>query len=84
LDLGFTAVEELKTHFSAAQDLASQALRWILMHRQVSTVIPGASTVAQVSQNIRAGQLPPLSPNQMQEATRIYEQYIKAEVHSLW
>jgi aryl-alcohol dehydrogenase-like predicted oxidoreductase len=54
------------------------------MHRQVSTVIPGASTVAQVAQNIQAGQLPPLSNLQMQEATRIYEQYIKAEVHSLW
>ena len=84
LDLGFAAVEELKTHFSTENDLAAQALRWILMHPQVSTVIPGASTLAQVSQNIRAGQLPPLSPNQMQEATRIYEQYIKAEVHSLW
>jgi aryl-alcohol dehydrogenase-like predicted oxidoreductase len=84
LDLGFAAVEELKTHFSTENDLAAQALRWVLMHRQVSTVIPGASTLAQVSQNIRAGQLPPLSPNQMQEATRIYEQYIKAEVHSLW
>ena len=84
LDLGFAAVEELKTHFSTENDLAAQALRWVLMHPQVSTVIPGASTLAQVSQNIRAGQLPPLSPHQMQEATRIYEQYIKAEVHSLW
>jgi aryl-alcohol dehydrogenase-like predicted oxidoreductase len=84
LDLGFAAVEELKTHFSEGYDLGAQALRWVLMHRQVSTVIPGASSLAQVEQNIRAGQLPPLSPNQMQEASRIYEQYIKAQVHTQW
>jgi aryl-alcohol dehydrogenase-like predicted oxidoreductase len=47
-------------------------------------VIPGASSLAQVDQNIRAGQLPPLSPNQMQEASRIYEQHIKAQVHGQW
>ena len=84
MDLGFAAVEELKIHFSEGHDLGSQALRWVLMHRQVSTVIPGASTLAQVDQNIRAGQLPPLSPNQMQEASRIYEQHIKAQVHAQW
>lgn len=84
LDLGFAAVEELKTHFSEGHDLGAQALRWVLMHRQVSTVIPGASSLAQVDQNIRAGQLPPLSSNQMQEASRIYEQYIKAQVHAQW
>jgi len=50
----------------------------------VSTVIPGASSLDQVDQNIRAGQLPPLSPNQMQEASRIYGQYIKAQVHAQW
>jgi aryl-alcohol dehydrogenase-like predicted oxidoreductase len=84
LDLGFAAVEELKIHFSERHDLGAQALRWVLMHRQVSTVIPGASSLAQVDQNIRAGQLPPLSPNQMQEASRIYEQHIKAQVHGQW
>ena len=84
LDLGFEAVEELKTHFSEGHNLGAQALRWVLMHRQVSTVIPGASSLDQVDQNIRAGQLPPLSPNQMQEASRIYGQYIKAQVHAQW
>jgi len=84
LDLGFAAVEELKTHFSEGHDLGAQALRWVLMHRQVSTVIPGASSLDQIDQNIRAGQLPPLSPNQMQEASRIYGQYIKAQVHAQW
>lgn len=81
LDLGFAVVKELKIHFSERHDQGAQALRWVLMHRQVSTVIPGASSLAQVDQNILAGQLPPLSTNQMQEASRIYEQYIKTQVH---
>jgi aryl-alcohol dehydrogenase-like predicted oxidoreductase len=54
------------------------------MHRQVGTVIPGASSIEQVEQNIRAGQLPPLSPHQMQEAVRIYDTYLRELIHPQW
>jgi aryl-alcohol dehydrogenase-like predicted oxidoreductase len=54
------------------------------MFKQVSTVIPGASSVVQVEKNARAAQLPPLSPHQMQESVRIYEKYIKKEIHQQW
>lgn len=84
LEIAFPAIEELKKEFADGHDLAAQALRWILMFRQVSTVIPGASAMSQVERNIRAAQLPPLSPQQMQEAARIYEKHIKEAVHHLW
>ncbi|TDQ15254.1 aryl-alcohol dehydrogenase-like predicted oxidoreductase [Algoriphagus boseongensis] len=84
LDKAFPAVEELKKEFADGHDLAAQALRWILMFKQVGTVIPGASTVEQVEKNIRASQLPPLSPHQMQEAVQVYEEFIKPEVHHQW
>ncbi|HSF56166.1 MAG TPA: aldo/keto reductase [Algoriphagus sp.] len=84
LEIALPAVEELKGGFSGGHKLAAQAIRWILMYEQVSTVIPGASRVEQVEQNVRAAQLPPLSSNQMQEAFRIYEKYIKEEVHYHW
>ena len=84
LEKAFPAIEELKGEFADGHDLAAQALRWILMWKQVGTVIPGASSVDQVERNIRAAQLPPLSPHQMQEAVRIYEKYIKEEVHPQW
>lgn len=84
LEKAFPAIEELKSDFADNHDLAAQALRWILMFKQVSTVIPGASNLNQLNANVRASQLPPLSPHQMQEAARIYEQYIKPEVHHLW
>jgi len=84
LEKAFPALEELKGDFADDHDLAGQALRWILMFKQVGTVIPGASSVDQVEKNIRASQLPPLSPHQMQEAVRIYEKYIKQEIHPQW
>lgn len=84
LELAFPAIEELKGDFSAGNELASQAIRWILMFNQVSTVIPGASKLEQVAKNVQAAQLPALSSLQMQEALRIYEKYIKKEVHHQW
>jgi aryl-alcohol dehydrogenase-like predicted oxidoreductase len=84
LEIAFPAIEELKKDFADDHDLAAQALRWILMFKQVSTVIPGASSVEQVEKNVRAAKLPPLSPHQMQEARRIYGQFIEKEVHGQW
>jgi aryl-alcohol dehydrogenase-like predicted oxidoreductase len=84
LEIAFPAIEALKGEFADGHDLAAQALRWILMFKQVSTIIPGASSMDQVERNVRAAQLPPLSPHQMQEAARIYEKFIKDEVHSKW
>ena len=84
LTMGFPAVKELESQFAEGHDLGAQALRWVLMHRQVGTVIPGASSIEQVEQNIRAGQLPPLSPHQMQEAVRIYDTYLRELIHPQW
>lgn len=84
LERAFPAVEALKGEFAGEHDLAAQALRWILMFKQVGTVIPGASSSFQVERNIQAANLPPLSPSQMKEAVRIYEEFIKEEVHFQW
>jgi aryl-alcohol dehydrogenase-like predicted oxidoreductase len=84
LEKAFPAIEELKGEFSAGQNLAAQALRWILMFDQVGTVIPGASSVDQLEANVRASDLPDLCDYQMQEAKRIYEKYMKEEIHHQW
>jgi len=59
-------------------------LRWILMNDCVSCVIPGASRVSQVEDNIKASELPPLTDEQMAEVEEIYQKYIKKYVHNLW
>lgn len=82
-ELGLQAVEELKALFGT-DDLAPYALRWILMFDEVSCVIPGASKTAQVSSNLRAAQMPPLTQQQMDGVRAIYDKYLRPSVHPNW
>lgn len=84
LEKAFPAVEEIKELFKGDGALAALALRWILMYDEVSVVIPGASKLSQLEANVYAGQLPPLTKNQMDEVKKIYDKHIRAEVHELW
>jgi aryl-alcohol dehydrogenase-like predicted oxidoreductase len=57
--------------------MAQWALRWILDHPQVTTVIPGASSVAQVESNIGASALPPLPAETRSSLRQLYDNKIK-------
>lgn len=81
--LGLKAAEALKQLFGS-EDLIPYALRWILMHDEVSVVIPGASRVGQVNSNIQAAAIPALTQEQMDGVKRIYDEYIRASVHDQW
>jgi aryl-alcohol dehydrogenase-like predicted oxidoreductase len=52
------------------------AIRWILDHPEVTTVIPGASKVEQVNSNVEASSLAPLSPAIHQQLRELYDQKI--------
>ena len=82
-DLGLEAVEELKKVFNT-DNLAPYAIKWILMFDAVSVVIPGASKETQLLDNIKASELPDITPKQMEEVEKIYNKYIKASVHNNW
>lgn len=82
LEKAFPAVEEFRKVLG--EPLAALALRWILMFKQVGTVIPGASSVEQVIKNVKAGDLPDLTSSQLKKVEEIYRDYIKQEVHHLW
>lgn len=82
-DTGLQAVEELKKIFPA-EELPAYALRWILMDKNVSCVIPGASNISQVEANSAASDMPPLFKEQMEKVEEIYKKYIKEFVHNLW
>ena len=79
-ELGLQAVEELKAVFGT-DDLAPLAIRWVLMHPEVSVVIPGASRAAQVSANVRAAELPPLTDTQMAAVRGIYDRLLRETIH---
>jgi len=63
--------------------LAQLALRWILEFPAVTCFIPGAKRPAQVSENIAASGLKPLSPATMKTIGALYAKQIKPPVHLL-
>ncbi len=82
-DLGIECAGELKRIFGT-DDLAPIAIRWILMHDEVSVVIPGASRAAQLTENIRAAGLPPLTQEQMDAVAGLYDQRLRSIIHEQW
>jgi len=83
-ETGLRAVEEIRKLFPGRENLASLALKWILMFDQVSCVIPGASRDSQLLSNLSAMDEKPLTGDQMDKISEIYERLIKEHVHHLW
>ncbi len=82
-DLGLEAAEELKRVFGTDR-LAPIAIRWVLMHPEVSVVIPGASRAAQVLDNVQAAGLPPLTEAQMRSVRQVYDRFLRDIIHPQW
>ncbi|MCF7885001.1 MAG: aldo/keto reductase [Candidatus Marinimicrobia bacterium] len=83
-ETGLHAVDELKKVFPEHNNLAPVAIKWILMNKNVSCVIPGASKIEHVKSNISASELPSIPDEKMEQVEEIYEKYIKASVHQRW
>lgn len=81
---GLKAVEELKRIKPEDISCAEMALKWILMYREVSCVIPGAKRIKQLEQNISASELPDLDPEALKGIKTTYEKFIKPAVHHRW
>lgn len=82
-DIGLEAADELKKLFGT-DNLAPIAIRWILMHPEVSVVIPGASRAVQVKENVKAAEQEPLTDAQMQAVKDIYDKYLREIIHPQW
>jgi aryl-alcohol dehydrogenase-like predicted oxidoreductase len=83
-ETGLKAVEELKTLAPSGYSMTQLALRWILMHPAISTVIPGAKNPQQAKDNALASDMPILSPTTMQKIREVYDTYIRASIHPRW
>jgi aryl-alcohol dehydrogenase-like predicted oxidoreductase len=62
------------------QGMADLAMRWILDHPAVTTVIPGASRPDQARRNVRASDLPPLSPAVHQSLRDFYRRDVQQHI----
>jgi aryl-alcohol dehydrogenase-like predicted oxidoreductase len=57
--------------------IAAWAIRWILDHPEVTTVIPGATKPAQVHSNVNASTLPPLNNSAHGKLRKLYDEKIR-------
>jgi len=83
-ETGLQAVEALRPLVPPGYTLAQFATRWILMFEAVSCAIPGAKRPAQMEENARAADMPPLSEETMRLVRAVYEDRIKGLVHQYW
>ena len=83
-ETGLAAVEKLKKIFNGYDSLAQVALKWILLNQKISVIIPGASKLQHIQNNMRAGNIIKFSDEQLQATQDIYEHSIKPHIHDLW
>jgi len=60
------------------------ALAWVSQLPGVTTVIPGARSVAQAESNALAGAVPTFGPEVSEAISDIYDRYFRAAVHPRW
>lgn len=60
--------------------MAEWAIRWILDHPEVTTVIPGASKISQVNSNVAASGLQPLSAAVHAQLRKLYDEQIHSKI----
>ena len=77
---GVELVGELRGLAPEALPMSQFALRWILDHPQVSTVIAGVSKPAQLADNVAASEQKPLFPALMGRLAEWYEAEVKPEI----
>ena len=83
-EVGLQAARELQRLVDPGSTLAQFALRWVIDQPGVSTVIPGARNVEQVTQNVAAADRPPLGPDQIDGVRDVYDRLIRSHVHDRW
>ena len=83
-ETGLQAVEALRPLVPDDMTMAQFALRWILMSDAVTCTIPGAKRPAQVEENVRAADLPPLPEATMAKVREVYDRFIREQVHHYW
>ena len=80
---GLMAVEELKNLLPENFTLADLALKWILMHDEVTVAIPGAKNKQQASLNVNSIDLDEIS-GLMPSIKNVYDKYFREDIHHRW
>jgi aryl-alcohol dehydrogenase-like predicted oxidoreductase len=83
-EAGLDAVDDLRPYVPADATMAQYALRWILDHDAVTTVIPGSTNPEHVRENAEAAEMAPLSHEEHGAIRDIYEEHVYEHCHHQW
>lgn len=83
-ETGIEAAVEFAALAPDGATAAQTALRWIIQQPGVTSVIPGARSVAQARANAAAAALPELPPAVLDGVRDLYHRRIRAQVHDRW
>ncbi|MGB3143662.1 MAG: aldo/keto reductase [Maribacter sp.] len=81
---GVKLSEELKTLCPEELSMVEMSLRWILDHKEVSTIIPGASSPKHISGNAKASYVPQLSDKLMDDLAEFYHDKVKKHIRGAY
>lgn len=84
LEKGVALTDELKRYVPDNMTMAQMALRWILDHDAVSTIIPGASSPEQAKANTVAAGLPPLPEDLHTTFARFYKEQVAPHIRGVY
>ena len=82
-ELAIDLIEQLRPLVPAGMSMAQLALRWLLDHEAVSSVITGASSAEQIQRNAEASDLPALSAATHQELADFYQQQVRHHIRGV-
>ncbi len=83
-DTGVKLAEDLKAFCPSEMSLTHMALRWILDHKEVSTIIPGASSSKHIFENSNTSNLHPLSKKLMFDLKEFYDQKVHSNIRGAY
>lgn len=83
-EIGVKLAEELQAFCPEDLSMVAMSLRWLLDHKEVTTIIPGASSAKQVLENSKASDLPSLSPQLMEELEAFYHKNIQSHIRGVY
>ena len=80
LEKGVELAGKLKWIAEGRGNMTRAALKWILEHDEISCVIPGFKTVAQVEDNLQTENLSAYTKEEIQKLATFYQEQVRGEI----
>ena len=81
---GVELADELKAFVPGGMSMAQWSQRWILDHKAVTVVIPGASRAEQAADNAAVSELPPLTSATHEELRQFYHEEVAGYIRGAY